>query len=156
MNSEKHKIKAFTLGEMIIVILLTLIVVGLAFSVLQLVQKHMLAIKTNFETTTMINSLEQSLYIDASRSKRITFDSLEGKLQFLSETDTISYSFEKEFIVKENDTFKVVVADKFFFFEGKKHIDARIDAFKLITSKEFQSRTIFVSKQNDAELYMNP
>ena len=51
MQIEKHKIKAFTLSELIVVMVLTLVVAGMAFSVLQLVQKHMYAIKGNFENS---------------------------------------------------------------------------------------------------------
>ena len=39
------KIQAYTLSEMIVVLILTSIVVGMAFSVLTLVQKHMSGIR---------------------------------------------------------------------------------------------------------------
>lgn len=156
MNKEVHKIKAFTLSEMIIVVLLTVIVVGLAFSVLQLVQKHMYAIKNNFENSTNVTLLEQSLWIDAARSNSIQYNIYEEQLRFVSEVDTIVYDFEKDFITKELDTFKVGITDTFFYFEGKETTNDRIDAFKLITDKEFQHRAIFIYKQNDAAIYMNP
>ncbi|WP_046758578.1 hypothetical protein [Kordia jejudonensis] len=156
MNKEAHKIKAFTLSEMIIVVLLTVIVVGLAFSVLQLVQKHMYAIKNNFENSTQVTLLEQSLWIDANRSNSIQYDDYTNTLHFISEVDTVTYHFEKEYIRKELDTFSIHIANTLFYFEGKETTNRKIDAFKLTTEKEFQHRVIFISKRNDATIYMNP
>ncbi|WP_430412799.1 PulJ/GspJ family protein [Kordia sp.] len=156
MNKEVHKIKAFTLSEMIIVVLLTVIVVGLAFSVLQLVQKHMYSIQRNFENSTNVTLLEQSLWIDTNRSNSIQYDTYEEKLHFISEIDTVTYALEKAYIIKDIDTFTVSLSEKLFYFEGKETTSDKIDAFKFITEKEYQHRAIFISKRNDATLYMNP
>ena len=48
----KRKIKAFTLSEIIVVMLLTIIVIGLAFSVLTLIKKQMLLMENNFSKKT--------------------------------------------------------------------------------------------------------
>ena len=156
MNKKVHKIKAFTLREMIVVVLLTVIVVGLAFSVLQLVQKHMYAIKHNFENSTNVTLLEQSLWININRSNSIQYDDFDEKLSFISEIDTVTYDFEKTYIIKEMDTFNVRIINNIFYFEGKETTKGKIDAFKLVTDKEFQNRVIFTSKRNDATIYMNP
>ena len=58
------KIKAFTLSEMVVVTILTSIIVGIAFSVLSLVQRHMYSIKQNFNNNTELSKLEQALWID--------------------------------------------------------------------------------------------
>ena len=156
MQIEKHKIKAFTLSELIVVMVLTLVVAGMAFSVLQLVQKHMYAIKGNFENSTNITLLEQSLWIDANRSNSISYNSDEDILYFISEIDTIAYTFTPTFIQKEIDTFPIAVTEKLFYFKGEETNSSGIDAFKLFTSEEFKSRTIFISKRNTANTYMNP
>lgn len=156
MQTNKHKIKAFTLSELIIVMVLTLIVAGMAFSVLQLVQKHMHAIKGNFENSTSITLLEQSLWIDANRSNRIRYDTNEDRLYFISEIDTITYTFAPTYIQKDIDTFNIVVAEKLFYFEGEESFSSTIDAFKLITAKEYRKKAVFISKRNTANTYMNP
>lgn len=156
MTRNSHKIKAFTLSEMIVVILLTVIVAGMAFSVLQLVQKHMYAIKANFENSTSITLLEQSLWIDANRSNVMKYDTAEDKLYFISEIDTITYTFQPTYIQKDIDTFAIAISEKLFYFEGKETFSEKIDAFKLITAKEFRKRTVFISKRNTANTYMNP
>ncbi|WP_420571659.1 hypothetical protein [Kordia sp.] len=156
MNKDVHKIKAFTLSEMVIVVLLTVIVAGIAFSVLQLVQKHMYAIQTNFQNSSNITLLEQSLYIDTNRSNHIQYDESESTLHFISEIDTVSYKFEATHIQKATDTFNVAVTDKLFYFKGETTRSSRVDAFKLTTDKEFKSKSIFIFKRNTANTYMNP
>ena len=156
MNNQKHKIKAFTLSELIIVILITIIVAGIAFSVLQLVQKQMYGIQTNFKHATSVTLLEQSLYIDAHRSNHIQYDDLEKTLHFISEIDTVSYRFDTTSVQKETDTFNITVADTKFYFEGVETTSEKIDAFKLTAAKEFKNAAIFIYKRNTANTYMNP
>jgi type II secretory pathway pseudopilin PulG len=156
MNSDKHKIQAFTLSELVVVMLITVIVVGIAFSVLQLVQKQLYGIQTNFGNITNVRLLEQSLYIDMHRSNLIQYDEVNNKLHFISEIDTVSYQFEKDYVHKVTDTFNVAVRDMKLFFEGIETNTAKIDAFKLTTSKEFRKATIFIFKRNTANTFMNP
>ncbi|MEM9650388.1 MAG: prepilin-type N-terminal cleavage/methylation domain-containing protein, partial [Bacteroidota bacterium] len=58
------KLRAFTLSEMLVVLLLTVIVVGLAFSVLNLVQRQMSGIESNYARNTAFDQLKQSLWVD--------------------------------------------------------------------------------------------
>ncbi|MEM6719237.1 MAG: prepilin-type N-terminal cleavage/methylation domain-containing protein [Bacteroidota bacterium] len=156
MINQKQKIKAFTLSELIIVILITVIVAGIAFSVLRLVQKQMYGIQTNFQHTTNVSLLEQSLYLDAHRSNRMQYDDLENTLHFISEIDTVRYTFEKNLVRKEIDTFHITIDKAQFYFEGVEATSHRMDAFKLTTAKEFKNATIFIYKRNSATMYMNP
>lgn len=151
----KNKIPAFTLSEMVVVLILTSIVVGLAFSVLSLVQKHMLSIQNNFIQNTELNKLEQSLWIDFNRYSNITFNALEKEIIFSNELDSKSYRFYESYIVKGLDTFQVGIQDKRFFFDGERVETGTIDALKLATSKTFRSQFLFVFKQNDATPFIN-
>ena len=74
------KIQAFTLTEVIIVLILTSIVVGLAFSVLGLVQKQMLAVQENYNKNLDISKLETSLWLDFNRYSEISYDAIENEL----------------------------------------------------------------------------
>lgn len=151
----KHKILAFTLSEMIVVIILTSIVVGMAFSVLTLVQKHMKSIQDNFNKNTELNKLEQSLYIDFNRYRNIRFNPLNEELVFASELDSISYKFTDEAIIKDVDTFNIFIQQKSFFLNGNQIQNGQLDAIKLETNKTFQNQLLFLFKQNDATLFMN-
>ena len=153
--NNKLKIKAFTLNEMIVVIILTSIVVGIAFSVLSLVQKHMLSIQINFNKNQEINKLEQSLWIDFNRYSKIKYDRNKDELIFMSAIDSTNYKFSTNYIIKETDTFNIQLQNKLFFLGGKKTNQEQIDAIKIETSEKFQNQILFVFKQNDATTYMN-
>ena len=151
----KTKIQAFTLSEMVVVIILTSIIVGMAFSILTLVQRHMNGIRDNFEKQTEINKLEQALALDFNRYNRIGYNDLEDSLTFATELDSIVYNFTKEHIVKDRDTFKISIHGKQLYFDGEKVDHGPIDAIKLETSKAFQGQPLFIFKQNDATAFMD-
>ena len=151
----KHKIQAFTLSEMIVVIILTSIVVGMAFSVLILVQKHMSGIQDNFNKNTELNMFEQTLCLDFNRYPEIEYNVINDALIFTSEVNTTTYKFTAVYIIKELDTFNISVHNKLLFFDGNKTTNGQVDAIKLEASKTFQNQPLFVFKQNDANQFMN-
>lgn len=153
--SPNKKIKAFTLSEMIIVLILTSIVVGLAFSVLTLVQKQMYGIQQNFNKNTELNKLEASLHLDFNRYSKISYNDLENEIKFSSPMDSISYKFYDDRIIKELDTFNIQLQNKQFFYDGEKLANGKMDAVKLVASKDFQNKVLFIYKMNDASNYMD-
>lgn len=153
MNLNK-KIEAFTISEMIVVLILTSIVVGLAFSILTIVQNHIKAIQKNLDFTIELNKLEQSLNIDFNRYSTIQYDEPNQALILSNEMFSKSYVFKENYIVKDLDTFHIELSKKQFFFDGVEVVNDYIDAVKLTTSKTSQNQTIFVFMQNDATLYM--
>ena len=149
------KIESFTLGEMIIVLILTSIVVGLAFSVLTLVQKQMGGIQSNFKHNTEFSKLETSLWIDFNRYSKVKYDALENELVLASEIDSISYRFETDYVVKDLDTFNIKFEQRELYFKGQDIDSGEVDAIKLKTTKDLQNQKLFVFKQNTAEIFMN-
>ena len=154
MNLNK-KIEAFTLSEMIIVLILTAIVVGLAFSILTIVQNHMKTIQKNLEFTMELNKLEQSLNLDFNRFSKIEYEQIEDALTFSSELADRVYFFHDDYIVKDIDTFKIPLSQKQFYFDGNLSSEGTIDALKLETTKSTQNQVVFIFRQNDATAYMN-
>ncbi|WP_299548467.1 hypothetical protein [Seonamhaeicola sp.] len=151
-----HKrIQAFTVSEMVVVLIITSIVVGLAFSVLNLVQKHMMGIQQNFNKKATFQKLEQVLYLDFNRYPDIEFDAFEEKLTFKSDIDSTTYWFKENGIIKEPDTFNILWHNKDLFFKGSKVSNGNIDALKLTASKENKHRTLFIFKTNDATHFIN-
>lgn len=153
--NDKHKTPAFTLSEIIVVIILTSIVVGLSFSVLTLVQKHMYGIQNNFNRNTALSKLEQSLWLDFNTYSRVTYNVSNNKLVFNTEIDAVTYDFTNTNIVKGKDTFDIVCEKKTFFLNGSQVKHGYIDALKLEMSKTFQNKRIFIFRQNDATFFMN-
>lgn len=154
MNIDK-KIKAFTLSEMVVVLVLSSIVVGLAFSVLSLVQKHMIKIQDNFKKNTELHRLEQSLSIDFNRYSKVKFNTNTNEMYFLHEMDTTLYKFHDDYIVKTSDTFQIKIQHKTIYFLGDSIYNGELDALKLKTSKEYKNQKLFVYKENSAIQFMN-
>lgn len=149
------KIKAFTLSEMIVVMIITSIVVAMAFSVLHLVQKHMSVIQNNFANNSEIDKLDQLLWLDFNRYSTIYKNTSEDIVVFKNEIDSVVYQFNEKFIVKNTDTIRVSLKTKSFFLNGNKATNSIIDAIKLETDSISQNQVLFVFKENDATHYMN-
>ncbi|MEM7487373.1 MAG: hypothetical protein AAF348_19360 [Bacteroidota bacterium] len=154
MLKTSKKIEAFTLSEMLVVLILTIIVVGLAFSVLGLVQKQMNDIQISYEDRAQDNLLQQALWIDFNSYSNIYLSPQEGALLLTNEIEKKEYRFREEYILNENDTiftdFKINKA----FFLGEEVNIGKVDALELINDAE-QVKTLFVYKRNTAMDFMN-
>lgn len=140
---------------MIVVLILTSIVVGMAFSVLSLVQQHMRDIKNNYEQSAHFDKFESKLWLDMNRYPKATFDKAKEELILSSEIDSISYVFYDEFIISLSDTFEIQIENKLVFFDGKIVDHGSIDAIKFRTNRACGNRSIFIYKYNDAAAFMN-
>lgn len=150
-----RKLKSFTLSELIVVMIITAIVVGMAFSVLRIVQKQIHTIQTNFEKTTTLALFEQKLWQDFNEPHNIMYDSSKQLLIMTSEIDTVTYSFQEKFSMRNRDTIKLKVIPKKAFFRGKEISSGQIDAMSIFAETELPDYQIFVSKKNDLTFFMN-
>lgn len=154
MKSSKSKIKAFTLTEMIVVLTITVIVVGLAFSVLTLVQKQMSGISATYEDTTELNLLQQALWIDFNTYPDILFDTKTATMQCSNEIEGVTYIFENDWVVRQRDTFRIKTSETIFYSEGNAILSGAVDALKLTSDKESGTKTIFIHAENPANEFM--
>lgn len=152
---KQTKIPAFTLTELVVVILITTVVVALAFSVLQLVQKHMSGIKNNFNTNLELNKLEEVLHLDFNRYHTANYNTINEELMLYSEIDTVSYKFTDTKLVRAKDTFNLQFKEVQFYLNGEKTTSGNIDAIFLQTDPEFLSQDLFIYKRTDASLVLN-
>ena len=152
---QHNKVHAFTLSELSIVLLLSSVVVGLAFTVLGLVQKQMGAIQANFNQTLQVTTLETELWLNFNRYPNISYNSATQTMVLKNELDSVTYTFSESYMIKERDTLSVPIKRKQFYFDGLKVASNAIDAMKLTTTNAFQQRTLFVYVKNDATVYMN-
>lgn len=150
-----RKLKSFTLAELLVVMIITAIVVGMAFSVLRLVQKQIYAIQTNFDKTSTLALFEQKLWQDFNEPHTIIYDSQKQILVMTSEIDTVTYSFQEKFTMRNLDTIKLKINPNKIFFKGKEIKSGTIDAITLFAETELPDYQIFVSKKNDLTLFMN-
>ena len=99
--------------------------------------------------------METELWLDFNRYPSIRFNGLEDRLLLKNELDSVSYTFSEPYLIKDQDTFPVQLESKQFYFDGLGSTTASIDAVKLIASKAFQNRELFIYVKNDATVYMN-
>jgi len=155
MKVSKTKVPSFTLAELIVVMIITSIVVGIAFSVLRLVQNQIYAIQANFDKTSTLALFEQQLWQDFNDKEVILYNENENRLQLQSEIDTVNYSFQQNFILRNTDTIKLKLQLNKMFFNGKEVQGDTIDALSVSGKAELPDYEIFVSRKNDLTLFMN-
>jgi competence protein ComGF len=149
------KIKSFTLSELLIVMIITAIVVGMAFSVLRLVQKQIHTIQENFDRTSTLALFEQKLWQDFNEPHSITYNEQKQLVVLLSEIDTITYSFQDQYALRNRDTIPLQLTIQKVLFNGRKVQNGTIDAINLSAATTLPDYEIFVSKKNDITFFMN-
>ncbi|WP_111684216.1 PulJ/GspJ family protein [Winogradskyella tangerina] len=147
----KTKVNALTLNEMVIVMIITSIVIGLAFTVLTLVQRHMWSIQKNFNLNTEYNRLHEVLWVDIHRYNTIDFNALQHTIKFKTVLDSTVYRFEKDYVLKDLDTFYLPIAKSTFYFKGLEITKGKLDAIKLELAETYKDRAIFMFKPNDSK-----
>ncbi|TMM52164.1 hypothetical protein FEE95_20975 [Maribacter algarum] len=155
MKTKRGKIPGFAIQEMMVVLAITAIVVGMAFSVLNLVQRQMGSIEDIYEVKLEANKLRQSLWIDFNRYSYVNFDERKGQLYFSNELEEKNYTIIEDMIFTEKDTFNVQLEHKAFYFKNHEKKIGEIDAIELKTSKESGHQQIFVFKDNAPATYIN-
>jgi len=147
------KVKSFTLSEMLVVMIITAIVVGLAFSVLGLVQKQVHIIKRNFDKTTELSLLEQRLWQDFNSHNTLNYQ--DHKLVAISDTDTVTYSFSESFVLRNTDTIYTKLQIEKLLSNGNEVKSGYIDAIGISAESEIPGYSFFVFSSPDATLNMN-
>lgn len=149
------KVKSFTLSELLVVMIITAIVVGMAFSVLRLVQKQISSIQSNYEKSTKLSLFEQRLWQDFNEYSKVNFNKQSNQLVLASELDSIVYVFEADYAIRNKDSVKVKLTVENVFYEGEKVTEGEIDAISISGEAELPKFKIFVSKKNDLTQKMN-
>ncbi|MBO6881084.1 hypothetical protein [Winogradskyella sp.] len=151
----KTKVKSFTLNEMVIVMIITAIVAGLAFTVLSLVQRHMWSIQQNFNLNTEFNRLEEALWIDTNNYNAMHYSANENTIKFRTSLDSITYHFQLDYVLRDRDTFHMKIEHKELFFNGEQTSKGKVDAIRLELSKKYKDQQLFIYKISDAKQLMD-
>lgn len=128
--------------------IITVIVVGIAFSVLQLVQKEITKIKKNYEKEIEISLLEQLIWRDMNNCQKTIIKGNEY-LVCITEIDSIIYSFKKDFILRNKDTLRVKTEIVHSYFNDTIVNYGEIDAIEISLEKEIKDFQLFIFKKND-------
>lgn len=149
------KINAYTLSEVLVVLLLTSIIAGMAFSVLSMVQKQLFSVQKNMDLKTNFRQLEQSLMLDFNKYHNVKYNVEDDQLVCYSELDSIIYNFNLNYVQKNIDTFYVAGIHKRLFFTTKEVENGIIDAIKIDSIGKNPNLQMFLFKKNDANTFFN-
>tara|TARA_R110002033_G_scaffold169674_4_gene210782 strand:+ start:4463 stop:4924 length:462 start_codon:yes stop_codon:yes gene_type:complete len=151
---KNEKVKAFTLSELLVVLVISSIVISLTFIVLGLVQKQIAQIQQGYQDQQEIVLLKRVLLKDIN-THDVFFEAKENRLFCYSSKDTIQYSLEPNYILREKDTFKLKLKEKQFLLDNQIVKKDWIDAIHLEFDQSFTAKKIFLYKIKDAAHYLN-
>jgi len=117
------KLKAFTLLEMIVVMILTLLVSGIAFQAYQIVAKQYYSFRISMKRNNELLLFERTLLQDISGAEYVQ-KTQEG-IECVLPDRNISYNFENDYVLRAitvPDTFFLKVENDSAFFFSKKNI----------------------------------
>lgn len=147
------KVTAFTLSELMVVLVVSSIVVTIAFLALSSVQKQVRNIQYTYEKQQEIQYLERVLFGDLNNYEGV-YDDTKGQLFFENSRDSLEYFFLKEVVVRNGDTIPLKMTAKNMYLHGKEVKSGAIDAIELEFSDTFSTNSVFVYKKNDASQYI--
>jgi len=154
MKVLNKKVKAFTIAEMLVVLVISGIVISLTMLVLSLVQKQISNINTNNDQAAEIRLLERALWQDFN-TYRLFFNTNQQQLYCVSEIDTVNYTFKDRYTIRNTDTLDVAVFKTTAYLDGNIVTNKNMDAIELQLTKEITGKTVFIYKTKDASYYMN-
>ena len=152
--NRRHKISAFTLGELLYVMVISSIVVTLSFLALDNVQRQIRSINTTFEKQQKILKLERLLTMDLYNMEG-SFDVVNNQLVFQNTKEAIGYQFKDSWIVRKEDSLELSVSLKKFYLEGEEVLSGQFDAMQLGFSDTYNQQGFFLYRKHDASYYMN-
>ncbi len=153
MIDMRSKIKGFTLSEMLVVILITVVVVGLAFSMLNVVQRQMRNARENLSERSAKNELRQAMWRDFGTFPTLYFDQNQQQLVCTSPIAQVNYLFQEGRVIRDRDTFAIAVKNKNMYFSGQQVLSGKLDAIQLEFEGE-QHTTMMIYKINAAKAFM--
>lgn len=145
MIDNLKKYKAFTIQEMMVVLIIAALVVSMAILALDLVQKELLGIQKGLSAKTEIRLLEKTLLNDLN-SLEMKYQSAAGTLHGFSELAQVNYRLSPEFVRRNKDTFFVKIDSVQFFLDNQKVSSGTVDAIDI----QIGNRKFFVYKKKAA------
>lgn len=148
----KHsKISAFTLSEMMVVLVITSIVVGIAFSVLTLVTKQFKAIEHSYDLQTQLTMFKEQLALDFDKCQAARLDSINQYLSLETNEGLLQYNFEDSQIIRAQDRFSLSYNDMNFYFQGVERKNGLVDAMSVTIKLPGKPIHVFVQRRASAK-----
>lgn len=145
------KIKSFTLAELMVTMVVTTIVAGLALTVLTLFKGNLQLIENNYSQSTQKDLLEQQLTIDFNRYSQKIYNKQKEVLFLKNPLDSIFYKFSEKGLLRNLDTIYSGELQKRGYFKGKEIQEGTVDGLKVEFLKDKQRSFIFIYAEEDAQ-----
>ncbi|MAL60627.1 MAG: hypothetical protein CMC14_11320 [Flavobacteriaceae bacterium] len=149
------KLKAFTLAELLVAMVITTIVVGMALGVLTLFSKNIQLIQDNYSQSTQLDLLEQQLTIDFNRYQDKKYDAQKEVVFLKNPLDSIYYEFSEGYLLRDLDTIFKGDLHKNLYFNGKEVLQGTMDAIKVEFQKGKKQTFLFIFSEKDAQQILN-
>ena len=111
------KLNSFTLSEMLVVLIITAIVVGLAFSVLSIVRRQVHKLQNDTDQRVQYDMLKSKLFLDFNKYPN-AYLSGDDTFMFKSEIDSTIYTITDNLIITNQDTLVKNVKEAQFFYKN--------------------------------------
>lgn len=154
MKFSHKKIPSFTLTEMLVVLAISAIVAGLSFSIITLFTKNLQLIQNNYYHSTELQLLEQQFIVDFNRFHTINYNSKTSILKLKSPIDSLFYSFDEGYILRDQDTIFSKAYTKEFYYLGETKQNGDMDALKLSFKDKSSERFLYFFKLNAANQFI--
>jgi type II secretory pathway pseudopilin PulG len=146
-----NKIKAFTLTETLVALVLMVIIVGLASSIISITSSSLKMIKENESIYGDYEQMELILALDFSKHREFYYKdstiTIKNKIDSIQYVVTKNFNKDERFLIRNKDT---LLRDKFnvnLYLHGNLVNQGVFDAMGIV-SKDFQQE-IFISKPKD-------
>lgn len=132
--------------------IISTIVISLSYMAFSMVRKQVDNIQNRLKLKEELLSLEKVLNRDLNTFGIADYNSEILKLK--NPLDSIFYKIEDKYVLRNKDTFKVVVNDFTVFLNGQKVKKGKVDAIRF-SSDNINNRAIFIYTIKDAASYLN-
>ena len=144
------KIPAFTLTEMLVVLAITAIIAGLAFTIITLFTKNMQSIENNYGNSTKRSLFADQLTVDFNRFHTLGYDPFGKELIFKNPLDSVTYIWEENWVLRELDTILDLSTEIELYNVGERIEAGNADAIKIRFGARDKEDFIFIFQNKDA------
>lgn len=149
MNS-KVALKAFTITEILIVLVITSIIVSLALGSLNMIQQHIVKFRDTKNLHNEAVLLHQQLLINFSEASEVIWDNKKEILLFVSPVQNKQVSIDSLSLSKKKLFLKKAIK----YYQGKIVTKGAIDAIELSFGNKEIKQPMFVYKRNDLATHL--
>ena len=148
---QKHKIPAFTLSEILVVLAITSIVIALAFTVLNLITKQFTVMRTRYEERTEVTKFKQRLLFDFEKGSDVSWNERQQELAITIKEEIVSYEFASDYVLRDRDTIPFTVQNTQFYYKGEEIEEGVVDGLEVTMIIRGNTVRFFVSREVDAQ-----